>query len=51
MRETAGKGGSGSPVTQNNTFAVESELEPIFDAICGSLGRFKSLEPNLVIHF
>ena len=41
----------GSPVTQNDTFAVESELEPIFDAFRDGLGGLESLEPDLVIHF
>jgi len=41
----------GSPVTQNDTLAVESKLEPIFDAVCDGLGGLESLEPDLVIHF
>ena len=44
------EGHFGSPVTQNDTFAVESELEPIFDAVRDGLGPFESLEPDLVIH-
>lgn len=27
------EGRTGSPVTQNDTLAIESELEPIFDAV------------------
>ena len=41
----------GSPVAQNDMFAIESELEPIFDAICDGLGRFETLEPDLMVHF
>jgi len=41
----------GSPVTQNDMLAVESELEPIFNAVRDGLGRFESLESDLVIHF
>ena len=39
-----------SPVTQNDTFAIESKLEPIFDAVRDGLGRLETLEPDLVIH-
>jgi len=46
-----GDGRFGSPVTQNNTVAVEPELEPIFNAIRDGLGRLESLEPDLVVHF
>ena len=45
------EGRFGSPVTQNDTLAVESELEPIFDTVRDGLGRLESLEPDLVIHF
>ena len=31
--------------------AIESELEPIFDAVRGGLGRFETLEPDLMVHF
>jgi len=45
------EGRSGSPMTQNNTFAVKSELEPIFDAVRDGLWRFETYESDLVIHF
>ena len=54
-RDADNEGGNdgrfGSPVTQNDNLAVESELEPIFNAVRDGLGRFESLESDLVIHF
>ena len=41
----------GSPVTQNDTLAVEPELEPILNAVRDGLGRLESLEPDLMVHF
>jgi hypothetical protein len=32
-------------------FAIESELEPIFDAVRDGLWRFETLESDFVIHF
>lgn len=49
--EGENEGSLGSPVAQNDTLAVESELEPIFDSVCDGLGRFESLEADLVVHF
>ena len=45
------KGQLGSPVTQNDTFAIESELEPIFDAVRCGFWRFETLESDLMVHF
>ena len=45
------EGRSGSPVTQSDMFAIESELEPIFDTVHCGFGRFETLESDFVIHF
>jgi len=38
-------------VTQNDTFAIESELEPILDTVCDGFGRLETLEADLMVHF
>ena len=38
-------------MTQNDTFTIESELEPVFDAVRYGLWRLETLESDLVVHF
>ena len=38
-------------MTQSDMFAIESELEPIFDAVHCGFRRFETLESDLMIHF